>query len=120
MFRQNMEQSLQKIEDYYIGKGLKGNELREALELDETYQEVLSGRREALTKKFRITEEDKKRYVLSTDEDWEILGKIYQLEKKKLSAEDKKFIAFLRTQLEHDWRASVVQALNDLLKKYER
>lgn len=48
-----------------------------------------------------------------------ILGKIYQLEKKKLSAEDKKFVTFLCTQLERDWRAPIIQALDDLLSKYK-
>lgn len=73
----------------------------------------------ALIQKFKITARDKKRYVLSTDEDWEILGKIYQLEKKKLSTEDKKFVTFLRTQLERDWRTPILRALDDLLSKYE-
>lgn len=114
-----MERSLQKIEDYYASKGLKGSELRKALELDETYNKILSARKRALIKKFNITAEDKKKYVLSTDEDWEILGKIYQLEKKTLSAEDKKFITFIRTQLEREWRTQIVQVLNDLLSKYE-
>lgn len=113
-----MEQSLQKIEDYYFGKGLRGDALREAMEADEAYQNILSARRKALTKKFGVTEEDAKKYVLSTDEDWEILGKIYQLEEKPLSAEDKKFVAFLRTQLEHEWRVPIVQALDNLLKRY--
>lgn len=115
-----MEQSLQKIEDYYFGKGLRGEDLREAVEADKTYQKILSARRKTLTKKFGVTEEDARKYVLSTDEDWEILGKIYQLEKKKLTAEDEKFITFLRTQLEHDWRAPIVQVLDGLIKKYAR
>lgn len=115
-----MEQSLQKIEDYYFGKGLRGDSLCEATERDETYQKILLQRRRALTKKFSVTEEDAKKYVLSTDEDWEILGKIYQLEKKELTAEDKKFVEFLRTQLEHDWCIPIIQTLNNLLKRYER
>ncbi|MBI3335805.1 MAG: Type 1 glutamine amidotransferase-like domain-containing protein [Candidatus Portnoybacteria bacterium] len=72
-----------------------------------------------LVKKVKITTKDKKRYVLSTDEDWEILGKIYQLEKKKLSTEDKKFVTFIRTQLERDWRTPILQALENLLSRYE-
>lgn len=77
-----MEESLQKIEDYYTRKGLKGSELRKALESDKMYQKILSKRERALTKKFNITPKDKERYVLSTDEDWEILGKISQRKRK--------------------------------------
>lgn len=115
-----MPESLQRVEDYYTRKGLKGRELRKALESDRIYQKILSAREKALTKKFSISPKDKKRYMLSTDEDWEILGKIYQLEKKKLSSEDKNFVTFLRTQLEHDWRTPILQTLDDLLWKYEK
>lgn len=114
-----MKKSLQKIEDYYICKGLSGSELRKALELDKKYQKILSERKRILTKKFAITTKDKKRYVLSTDQDYMILSKVYQLEQKRLSSADRKLMKFIRTQLELDWRSSIIKLLDELLKKYK-
>ena len=65
-----------------------------------------------------VTESEKNKYVLKTEQDYEILTKIKQLEKKKLSSEDKKLVAFLRTQLEEDWRTPLIQFIDRLLKKY--
>ena len=65
-----------------------------------------------------VTESEKNKYVLKTEQDYEILTKIKQLEKKKLSSEDKKLVAFLRTQLEEDWRTPLIRFLDALLKKY--
>lgn len=63
--------------------------------------------------------EEKKKYVLKTDQDYEILDKIHQLEKQKLSAEDRELIKFIRTQLEDDWRTPIIKLLDKLLKKYK-
>ena len=52
----------------------------------------------------KINKKDKKRYVLAEERDYIILGKIYQLEKCKLSLAEKKIINLVRTQLERDWR----------------
>ena len=65
-----------------------------------------------------VTAKEKKTYVLKTEQDYEILTKIKQLEKKKLSSEDIKLVAFLRTQLEEDWRTPLIRFLDTLLKKY--
>lgn len=65
-----------------------------------------------------VTAEEKKKYVLKTKQDYEILAKIKQLEKKKLSKPDRELVAFLRTQLEEDWRTPVILQLGELLKKY--
>lgn len=71
-------------------------------------------------KKFKITPKEKRKYVLSTDKDHEILNKIHQLERLKLSLEDKKLIRFIRTQLELDWRSPIIKLLDSLLKKYKK
>lgn len=67
---------------------------------------------------FSPTEEEKKKYVLKTEQDYDILRKIKQLEKKKLSNADKELVTFLRTQLEEDWRTPMIKQLDELLKKY--
>jgi hypothetical protein len=67
----------------------------------------------------KVRPEDKKKYLLLKDQDYEILEKIYKLEKKELSFEDKKMVKFLRTQLERDWRTPLVKFLDQLLKKYK-
>lgn len=67
----------------------------------------------------KITPAEKKKYVLSTDADFEILAKCKQLEKLKLTKEDRYFVEFLKTQLEDDWRKPLLKTLNRLLKKYK-
>ena len=68
---------------------------------------------------FKITKKDLKKYPLPTKRDYLILRKIYQLEEKKLSAKDKEWVKFIRSQLQDDWRATVIKLLNKLLKKYK-
>lgn len=114
------KKSLQEIEDFYVNQGLTGDELRKAIENDKNYQEILRERRARLTKKFEITKEEQEEYVLSTDQDYEILGKIHQLEKLPLSSGDKRLVNFIRTQLEADWRAPIFEVLNGLSKKYQK
>ena len=72
-----------------------------------------------MAKKFKITKEEKRKYVLDTDQDYEILDKIHQLEELPLSPEDKELINFIRTQLEDDWRTPISELLDKLLKKYQ-
>ncbi|MBI3260886.1 hypothetical protein HYZ64_00750 [Candidatus Berkelbacteria bacterium] len=72
-----------------------------------------------LENKFKVKPIDKKRYVLSTDADYEILGKIYALEAKKLSQRDRELVKFVRTQLEHNWRTPIIKLLNKMSKDYE-
>lgn len=66
----------------------------------------------------KLTAKDKKRYVLKEDRDYQILGEIYKLEKCKLSAEDKRMVELIRTQLEYDWRKPLLKTLDQLVKKY--
>jgi len=114
------KKSLQEIEDFYVNKGLIGNSLREALENDGDYQGLLEERKKELTKRFDISADEQERYVLSTDSDYEILGKIHKLEKKPLSNKDSYLVQFIRTQLEEDWRLPLIKELNRLLSKYKR
>ncbi|MBI2984695.1 MAG: hypothetical protein HYY50_03660 [Candidatus Kerfeldbacteria bacterium] len=110
--------SLQSIEDYYYRHGLRGAALRKATENDEKYVRILKKRRQTLTKQFPVQPRDRKRYVLSTDQDYLILGKIYELGRQKLSATDKALVKLIRTQLEHHWRTPIIRFLNQLLRKY--
>lgn len=113
-----MKGSPQAIEDYYYRKGLRGSRLRKATENDKEYIKILRKRWLKLTKRFSIKPKDRKKYILSTDEDYEILGKIYELEQKKLSDKDRALVKLIRTQLEHHWRTPILKFLNSLLKKY--
>ena len=110
--------SLQAIEDYYYRHGLRGSKLRKATENDQEFMKILKERWSNLTQKFLIKPQDRKRYILSTDQDYLILGKIYELERKKLSDKDKTLVKLVRTQLEHHWRTPIIRFLNLLLKKY--
>lgn len=71
-----------------------------------------------LLRKIKVAKEDLERYLLPTDKDYQILGKIYELEKKDLSEEDKRMIALIRTQLEDDWRTPLIDELDSILRKY--
>ena len=73
-----------------------------------------------INQKFRIKKSDKKRYVFVEKRDYEILSKVYQLEKFNLTRNDKDLIKFIRTQLKKDWRSPVIKVLNRLLKKYNK
>ena len=69
-------------------------------------------------KKFPLTKLEQKKYVISTNRDYEILSKVKHLETLNLSKQDKSLVLFLKTQLESDWRKYLIQALNQLLRKY--
>ncbi len=111
--------SLQRLEDYYVGRGLSGDELRQALEKDNEYQKLLAQRKKKIQAKTSISKEEAEKYVLSTDKDYEILGKVHRLENLNLSNEDKKLVKFIRLQLVLDWRAPIITELDDLLRKYK-
>jgi len=113
-----MKKSLQKIEDYYYRKGLRGSKLRQATENDSEYLKILKEKKNRLTKTLKIKASDRKKYIMSTDHDYEILGKIYKLEDKKLSKHDRELVKLIRTQLEHHWRSPINTFLDNLLNKY--
>lgn len=110
--------SLQSIQDAYERQGLRGEELRAALASDAAYQHLLRERRAQLTKQFAITEEEAERYVLSKDEDWEILGRIKELESRPLAPEDARILRCFRAQLELDWRTPLLAELRHMMEKY--
>ncbi len=64
-----------------------------------------------------LTSHEKKIYVMKDKEDFIILSKIKELEKKNLSKEDKKIISLIRTQLKKNWRLPLINYLNQLLTK---
>jgi hypothetical protein len=113
------KKSLQQIEDYYINLGYKGEKLRKALAEDKEYQKLLKERKRKLDRRFKVALTEKKKYVLSTNTDFEILAKCKKLEKRKLTKEDKFLIKIIKAQLETDWRKSLLNTLNKLLNKYD-
>src|SRR3989338_8289395 len=115
-----MKKSLQRIEDFYVKQGYKGNELRKILSKDKEYQKLLKERKQKLTKKISLTKTEKKKYVMSVDKDYEILLKVKQLEKLTLTKEEKFLIKFIRTQLEHDWRKWLIKELDKILISHFR
>lgn len=113
------KKSLQEIEDFYKNQGYTGDKLRKILAKDKEWLSLVNERKQKLTKKISLTKAEQKKYVMSTDEDYEILGKIKQLEKMKLTKEEKFLVKLIKTQLEHDWRKPLIQTLNKILRKYK-
>ena len=112
--------SLQQIEDFYLNLGYKRGKLRKVLAKDEEYQKLLKDRKRKLTQRFKATSVEKKKYVLSTDSDFEILTKCKQLEKLELSKEDRILVKLIKSQLEYNRRKPLLNTLNRLLKKYKQ
>ena len=75
-------------------------------------------KKKSLTKQVTLSESEKKKYVMSTDRDYEILSKVRQLEKMKLRKNDKILVELIRTQLEHDWRKYLIKTLDRILRRY--
>jgi hypothetical protein len=111
--------NMQTIEDSYVQRGIREEKLRKALDNDVEYQKLLSERRVKLKKRFGVSKKEQRRYVLSTDQDYEILGKIHRLGRGRLSVEDRRIVSLIRTQLERDWRRPLMLALDILLRKYK-
>ncbi len=70
-----------------------------------------------MTEQFKATTTEKKKYVLPTKTDFEILAKCKQLEKLSLTKRDKFLVKFIKTQLEKDWRKPLLRELNRLLRR---
>ena len=68
----------------------------------------------------KLTGYEKKTYVMKDKEDFIILSKIKELEKKNLSKEDKEIINLIRTQLKKNWRLPLINYLNLSLKEYKK
>lgn len=114
------KKSLQAIEDFYKNKGYSGSRLRLILVKDKEWSRLVKERREKLGKKISATKHEKKKYVLSTKQDYEILGMCKELEKRKLTKQGKSVVKLIKSQLEHDWRKPLKRELNKLVKKYKR
>lgn len=110
---------LQEIEDQYINLGYKGGKFRKALARDKEYQKFLEERKQKLTKKVKVSPTEKKKYVLSTNTDFEILKRCKQLEKSKLKKDDRFLIKLIKSQLENDWRKYLLKNLDKLMRKYK-
>jgi hypothetical protein len=115
-----MAKSLQQIEDYYLTQGLKGEELRIALENDVEFQKLLKERKAEIRNKFNISEEEEKEYLLPNQEDYEILATIKSLEDENLSDHDKEIIDLMKTQLKAEWRKPLIETLQTLMQKYSQ
>src|SRR3990167_4223214 len=114
-----MKLSLQKIEDSYVNLGHTGEELRKALSKDKNYQKLLKQRKQKLSAKFSLSANEKQKYVLSTNKDFEILRLCKKLEEINLKKEDKILVNLIKTQLQHDWRRPLTTTLKKLLEKYQ-
>lgn len=113
-----MVKTLQEIEDHYLRQGLTGERLRQALEEDIEFQELLKDRKSKVRDKRGITEEEEKEYLLPNDEDYEILSTLKVLEGKDLSEHDKEVVKLMKTQLKEDWRTPLLERLKQLTQKY--
>lgn len=113
-----MQKSLQEIEDFYIQRGYSGDKFRQALKEDAQYQKPLVTKKSKLQKKFTVSKEEEKIYVLSTDNDYDILGKCKILENKSLSTCDLDMVKLIKSQLQDDWRKPLTEKINVIFKKY--
>lgn len=66
----------------------------------------------------KVNKPDRKKYVLKTKKDIDILFLCKQLEKSRLSKSDKSLVALIKSQLEKDWRKHLMKKLIELHKKY--
>lgn len=121
MKKENRLSKLDKIAEFYIiNLGFNGDKLRNALLKDKEYQMILKRKKQKLTNKTKISPSEKKKYVLSSDSDFEILEKCKQLEKLRLNKSDKSLIKLIKTQLEENWRTPLINYLDKLLIKYKK
>jgi len=66
----------------------------------------------------QLTPAERKRYVLKTKKDLEILEKIKKAERiPGLTKNEKSMLSFLRTQLEKDWRTHILKVLSRMIKR---
>lgn len=119
MGRENsVKNSLQEIEDFYKNQGYRGDRLRKILTKDKEWFKLYKKSQQKLTKSFPLTKTEQRKYLMSTNEDYEILKKVKQLEKLKLTKDEKSLIWLIKTQLEFDWRKYLIQTLNQLVKNH--
>ena len=71
----------------------------------------------------KITDYEKKNYILKDKSDLVILSKVKKLENHKLNKKDKEIVKLIKTQLKKNWRLPLIKYLNRLIiqyKKYKR
>ncbi|MBS3075088.1 hypothetical protein J4429_01370 [Candidatus Pacearchaeota archaeon] len=68
----------------------------------------------------KITNYEKKNYVLKDKKNLKILLIIKRLEKNDLDKKDKEILNLARTQLKKDWQTPLITYLNKLIKKYKK
>lgn len=70
--------------------------------------------------KINLTNYEKRNYVLNDKQDFIILHKIKELEKQKLSKNEKEIVNLMRTQLKKDWRKPLINYLNKILEEHKK
>ena len=116
----SLESRILEIEDFYKHEGYSGEKLRKILERDKEWKKLIKKRKQKLEKKFALTKLESEKYVMSTDDDYEILSKIKKIEKMKLTNEKKLLVKLIKSQLEHDWRKNLIKTLNKILQKHSK
>ena len=87
---------------------------------DKEYQKILKQKKQKISKQIPLTKVEKRNYVMSTHEDYEILSEVKKLEKLNLNKEEKFIVKFVRSQLELDWRKELVKELNKMLARHKK
>lgn len=70
-----------------------------------------------MKKKHLPTKYERKKYVLKTAKDIEILEKCKLLEKKRLTKQERTLVKLIKAQLEDNWRKSLIKIVNKLLQE---
>lgn len=105
-----------KIYEKYYQKGLRGDKLKMALKRDKTYSAAMEkARKEAAKKGFAVSKADLEKYPLVKLFDFEILYKCRQAQKRKISAEDRRMVKIILSQLEYDWRRPLKKEIERIL-----
>ena len=94
--------------------------MRRALLADKDYQTLLKEKKNKLESKIGASLVDKKRYVLSTEVDFDILDKCKKLERLELTEQDRDLVILIKAQVEDDWRKPLMVRLGQLLRKYKK
>ena len=74
--------SLQEIENFYKNLGHIRNKLHQILAKDKEWVKLYKERQQNLTKSFPLSKTDQRKYVMSINEDYEILKKVKQLKNR--------------------------------------
>lgn len=109
---------MQGIEDFYFNLGYRSKKFHSALKNDKEYQKLLKEKKQKVSRTLKINPAGKKKYVLATDIDLEILSQRNNLLKQSPSESDEELIELIKSQLLDDWRSPLLKKLKSLFKKY--